>query len=127
MEELELETKNTEPVTLIEGPQKVLTPIEIRKLRKLCVTRHLPKVKGCGHKLDLEFQPTKRNCEFCWFAWFQNHGEICKQLNEMHTAGADNIIIELQGKKFLHRYLQFMSTLAQWQKVSNIEKENNNG
>ena len=88
-----------------------------KKWNRENVTCKLPRVigeKGCGHRLDLSHQPRHRNCEQCLFAWFNAHGEIVQQLDEMHNNGNDKMIIELQGKKFLHRFLQFMSTIAQW-------------
>jgi hypothetical protein len=97
-------------------PPKMPTPAEMRKLRKQYVTVQHPKVVACGHSLDLSRQPAHTNCESCWFAWFQNHGEVVQQCDEMFQADGGVLIVQLQGKKFLHRYLQFMSTLAAWEK-----------
>ena len=91
----------------------------IRRWNKENVTVRLPRVlgaAGCGHRLDLSQHPRHSNCESCWFAWFNNHGEIVQQLDEMHTNNNDAMIVELQGVKFLHRWLQFMATVAQWKK-----------
>jgi hypothetical protein len=73
--------------------------------------------------LDLSRQPKHRNCESCWFAWFQNHGEIVQQLDEMHMADGDALIIQLQGEKFYHRWRQFMATVAQWQQTQTETNE----
>jgi len=98
----------------LERERPPLSIGEIKKLRKQYVTVQHPRVIACQHELNLNAQPTHRNCESCWFAWFQNHGEIVQQLDEMHTSGNDAAIIQLQGKKFYRRWRQFMSTIAQW-------------
>lgn len=104
----------------IVQPEKQLSIGEIKKLRKQYVTIAHPRVAGCGHRLDLNRQPRHRNCQTCWFAWFQNHGEICQQLDEMHQASGDAMIVQLQGKKFLHRWRMFMATVAQWKQVTEV-------
>ena len=114
--------------TLIEhdgvpvGDEPVPVPAPALPARQTC---HLPVVKACGHRLDLHVQPSHRNCEDCWFAFFNTHGELCQQLDEMHTSeGGDSAIIQLQGAKFLHRWKQFMATIAQW-KIEHEAQETN--
>lgn len=104
---------------------KPLTDFDLRKLRKLYVTVQHPKVKACGHRLDMGRQPTHRNCESCWFAWFNEHGQIVQQLDEMLQTHGEELIVKLQGKKFLHRWLQFMSTVAQWKQVGELSGQTN--
>ena len=89
----------------------------VRRWNKENVTVKLPRVlgvAGCGHRLDLSRQPRHKGCESCWFSWFNAHGEIVQQCDEMFTNGNASMIVELQGVKFLHRWLQFMATVAQW-------------
>lgn len=90
---------------------------ELKLLRKQYITVQHPRVIACLHRLDMGRQPRHRNCEHCWFAWFQNHGEVVQQLDEMHTSDNDGLIIYLQGSKFYHRWRQFMATVAQWKPV----------
>jgi len=104
-----------------ENKRVYVTAGELKKAHKLYVTIQHPKVIACGHRLDLSRPPRHRGCENCWFAWFNNHGEIVQQLDEMHVAGGDDIIVRLQGKKFLHRWKQFMATVAQMKPVENNE------
>jgi hypothetical protein len=99
-------------IPAVLDPKQELTESEIRKLRKQYVTVQHPKVLVCKHTLDLSRQPKHRNCQHCWWAWLNNHGEIVQQLDEMHTSGQDALIIQLQGEKFFKRFLQFMSTVA---------------
>lgn len=114
---------NVMVVDSIGDPKKELTEGEIKKLRKQYITVQHPKVVGCKHRLDLSRQPRHRNCQTCWFAWFNNHGEIVQQLDEMHTASGDAVIVQLQGKKFYHRWRQFMATVAQWKQVGEVKNE----
>jgi hypothetical protein len=72
----------------------------------------LPRVKACAHKLHPMFQPRMRNCQHCWYAWFDFHKEIVSQLDHMHSEGQDEVIKQLQGYKFYHRWRQYMSTVA---------------
>jgi hypothetical protein len=109
-------------VDAFEKPKEI-TPFEIRKLNKLYVTFKHPKVIACEHRLDLSKQPQHRNCEHCWMAWFQNHGEIVQQLDEMYQNHGEKLIVQLQGKKFYHRWRQFMSTVAQWQQVGEVNEQ----
>ncbi len=111
----EQEAQGTPEIPL-ERQQEPPTPGELKKLRKQYVTIQHPRVVACQHRLNLSKQPRQRNCESCWFAWLQNHGELVQQLDEMHTSGNDFLIVQLQGKKFFKRWTQFMSTIAQWQK-----------
>ena len=97
----------------LQREQPPLTPGDEKKLRKLYVTGKHPRVLACHHRLDLTFQPRQRNCEHCWFAWFNNHGELVQQLDEMFQTQGNTLIIQLQGNKFYHRWRQFMATIAQ--------------
>ncbi len=92
-------------------------PIDIRRARKQYVTVQHPRVIPCGHKLDLSRKPIHINCPSCVFAWFQNHGEICQQLDEMYNVHGPDSIIQLQGIKFYKQWRKFMATVAQWKKT----------
>jgi len=106
-----------------ENKRVTITPGELKRVNKQFVTVQHPRVIGCQHRLDLSRQPRHRNCETCWFAWFQNHGEVVQQLDEMHVAEGDDLIEQLQGKKFLHRWRQFMSTIASWKEVTEVTEK----
>jgi hypothetical protein len=96
----------------VKGPE--LTPGDLKKVRKMYVTIQHPRVAACLHELDLSIFPRHRNCEHCVFAWFNSHGELVQQLDEMHNLGKDDEIIQLQGIKFYKRFRQFMSTIARF-------------
>jgi hypothetical protein len=68
---------------------------------------------ACGHKLRGDgFEPNHRNCERCWFVYFQTNGEFTKSVLEGHQAGGDALIVKLKGNTFLHNFKKFMSTVA---------------
>lgn len=106
---------------IVKAAEKELTEYDKRKLRKVYVTIKHPRVIGCQHRLDLSFQPRQRNCHNCWFAWFNNHGELVQQLDEMYQTHGYGLIVQLQGNKFYHRWRQFMATVAQ------MKQQENNG
>ena len=116
-DELEAEMREQSPIPISsEFPDRmsIPTPAEMRKLRKQYVTVKYSKVIACGHSLDLSRPPRHRNCEFCIVAWFNYHGELIQQLDEMHTAGGDELIIQMQGIKFYKSWRKFMSTVAKF-------------
>lgn len=106
------------PLLAGEAP-KPPTEGELRLLRKQFITMQHSKVAGCGHKYDPERQPRHRNCDFCWLAFFQNHGEIVQTTDEIFQTRGKHLIIELQGKVFFNNFLKFMST------VNKIKEEQN--
>jgi hypothetical protein len=107
-------TDQAKEVVMEQAP-KQLTIADIRKLNKVYVTVQCPIVAKCGHRLNLNTPPRHRNCESCWFAWLNEHGELVKTLVNTHVENPQ-IIVQVQGAKFLKRFRQFMSTLAAWQK-----------
>ena len=117
-----------EPVKemVINQASPQLSDGQLKKARKLYWTIQHPKVVTCGHSLDMGRQPRHRNCEHCWFAWFNEHGEIVQQLDEMYQAEGEKLIIQLQGQKFYHRWRQFMATIARWKEENEQETEGSN-
>lgn len=85
-----------------------------------------PRLK-CGHKYRNEFEPNHRNCEQCWFAHFQVHGELTQAVEEAYQKGGAQLINKLKGPKFLDNFLKFMSTVAvikaQQEAVKNLPQE----
>ena len=113
-QQIEMKDKITEEgkEVILDRAAPQLSTGELKKLRKTYVTIQHPRVVTCGHKLDLSRFPRHRNCQSCLFSWFNSHGEICQQLDEMFVADGSKLIVQLQGTKFLHRWRQFMSTIA---------------
>ena len=118
--------------TLIEeatpAPDPVIPKItraQIGKIRKQHITVQHSRVVGCGHRLDLKRQPRHNNCENCWWAWFQNNGEMVKTADEAFQSGHPEIIVMLQGNKFYKNFLKFMATVARLEAQMKPQEESN--
>jgi hypothetical protein len=79
----------------------------------------------CGHKiataLDKEgklFLPTdpKTNCDVCWMAYFQNNGVVVQIADECFQEAGRDVLERSRGKKFVHYFVRFMSTMARFQR-----------
>lgn len=82
-------------------------------LKEFTVKHHpLP----CGHKLVAGQPPRHRNCQACWFTFFQVHGELTQAVDEAYNANGTEVgkalITQLRGVKFFKNFLRFMSTVA---------------
>lgn len=107
--------------TLPDGSIKSLTRGEYKEaMRKECTIRR--PVPQCGHRFTPGEEPRHRNCEACWFAFFQVHGELTQACDEVFTKFGEAGLRSLRGPKFAKNFTKFMSTLAAWQKIA---QENN--
>lgn len=80
---------------------------------------------ACGHKLRGDgFEPNHRNCERCWFTFFQISGPFTQSVEEAYQAGGPELIVRLKGKIFLHNFLKFMSTVALIKSQQEAAKKN---
>lgn len=74
-------------------------------------------VLDCGHSYRHYDEFLKNvNCQRCLFVWFNAHGELV-QATEQAYQEDPRIIVQTRGKKFLHRFLQFLSTVANMKKL----------
>jgi hypothetical protein len=69
-------------------------------------------VLACGHKFRGQFEPSHRNCERCWFTYFQVNGELTQSVEEAFAVGGPKLIDQLKTKTFTHNFRKFMSTVA---------------
>jgi hypothetical protein len=107
-----------------------ITPITRSEYKKAMLaefTKKYPVNPQCGHKVRVGFEPNHRNCDMCWFAYFQIHGEVTKLADEImqehgHELGG-RTIKQIKGTKFRDNYLKFMSTLAQFKELSEAAQE----
>ena len=100
-----------------------LTKAEIGKIRKQYITVKNPRVIICKHRLNLKSQPRHRNCENCWWAWFQNNGEMVKTADDAYQSGHPEIIVMLQGQKFFEYFVKFMATVARLESQIESQKQ----
>jgi hypothetical protein len=72
----------------------------------------------CGHKLVFGSEPRHRNCERCWFAFFQAHGEMTRTATEVFKEHGLGGLTQITNKTFAVNFVKFMATLAHWQKIA---------
>ena len=83
-----------------------------RMMRQFFTVEH-KRVKACGHKFT--GQEPRTNCQYCWFAYFNEHGEFTKSLDELwRSPNGKQMMPALRGAKFTKMFLRFMSTVASW-------------
>lgn len=70
-------------------------------------------VNECGHKYNDMDQP-RNNCEFCWFAYLNSHGDLVKLADEVFWKDQGKLLARLKGDKFVKMFKRFMSTVARW-------------
>ena len=75
-------------------------------------TVNLPRVKGCNHRIDLHRLPRYRNCDHCWFAFWQNNGKAAQTADEMWQSETPWMLEQIIGTKAVKKFLAFMSTVA---------------
>lgn len=103
--------------TLPDGTIVEITRAEYKKgMHDSFTVRHKP--LPCGHKLVIGQQPRHRNCDNCWFVFFQTHGELTQAVEEAYQSSGTMVgaalITQLRGVKFLKHFLRFMSTVASY-------------
>lgn len=76
------------------------------------------RIPSCGHKFVPGREPRHRNCESCWFTFFQVHGELVRTADEIHKQFGVAGLRQLKGPKFTKNFTRFMSTIAQWRKTA---------
>lgn len=135
---IELEADTFEPVSDLDpsprywklGEKGEKIPIKRSEYKKamhdtFTVTR--PLIPMCGHKLVHGEEPRHRNCESCWFSFFQVHGELSQAADEVFSKFGENGLRQLRGPKFAKNFLKFMSTLAAWKAATEAQKEKDAG
>jgi hypothetical protein len=97
---------------------------EVGKMRKAYLTRVLPEVTACGHRLDTQRMPSN-NCEACWYAYFKTsvdlvalHAELSEEA-PIYTdngfklgrknVGKDNLT-KKYGAKFTKMFGRFLAS-----------------
>ena len=113
-------TTSPDTSAVSEVPEKKeLTLSEFKKLRGQFFTVRHQIVELCGHKFHPTNPPRHANCEACWFAFFQVHGELTQSLDEAYQEHGIGLVEKLQGKRVAKMFLRFMSTLAAMQQEAN--------
>ena len=88
--------------------------------------RVLPKVRGCGHALDLKRQPRHRNCKACWTAFFRNQDEMAENIAKILVEQGAHRIAETFGTKFLTRFHEYCSLVERMEAFRKAYSEEEN-
>jgi hypothetical protein len=99
-------------------PQKPLTEAQFRKLRGMYFTVRHHRVQPCGHLLDQINEPTFRNCEACWFGFFNSHGPLVEVTDKAFQEQGPAFLDKMRGVKYRKAFTSFMSTIARMKKES---------
>ena len=96
----------------LNDPGTKLTERQFRELRgRFFTIRHI-RVPQCQHLLDQINEPTFRNCEWCWYTFFNSHGELVNVTDEAFKEHGPAFIDKLRGQQYRKMFVRFMSTLA---------------
>lgn len=99
----------TDPKT---GEITEITRAAYKKYQREQVTRVYQRIPMCGHKFAPQAKPRHRNCESCWFTFFQVHGEFTQSVEELYAKHGKQPVTALLGETLLHNFLKFMSSVA---------------
>lgn len=114
------------------GDHIQITRAEYKEYMRKHVTRRYTRLPLCGHRFAPNDEPRHRNCESCWFTFFQVHGELTQEVEKAYQEHGPALITQARGPKFLKKFLVFMGTLAQWKNATeaatatNTEVKDNN-
>jgi hypothetical protein len=98
------------------GKPPELTPELLRRLRGKYFTVRHPLLKDCGHRLDMINEPRHRNCENCWFQWFNSHPGLVEVADQMFRTQGKVAIEGMRGKRFVRMFVRYMATVIHFMK-----------
>lgn len=126
-----MEAKNSVPQLEIGLPEHIdpsaLNWKQEKKLRKVPFfsgdTLKYQRIPMCGHKFRFGTEPRNRNCESCWFTFFNSHKDLVEAVDEVFTKFGASGLSQLRDPKFTRNFTRFMSTVANWKKAADAAKE----
>lgn len=105
------------------GNPPVITEKLLRQLRnRYFIVKHVV-LTNCGHKLDMINFP-KRNCENCYFQWFNTHPQLVEVADQFYRTHGKGPLIGMRGKKFFVAFTRYMATIIHFMKEEELAKQN---
>jgi hypothetical protein len=101
-------------------PREPLTRSEYKKMMSQMWTVRRDIVDACGHLFYPEEQP-KNNCLFCWYAFFQIHGEVVQTADECFQKEGREMLTRIRGEKFVKNFIKFMATVERMKELKTEE------
>ncbi len=103
-------------------PKKQLSEAQLRQLRNLYFTVRHHRVQPCGHLLDQINEPTFRNCEACWFCFFNSHGQLVEVTDKAFQEQGRDFLVKMRGERYAKMFTRFMSTVARMKRESDEQQ-----
>lgn len=105
-----------------DGSIEEMTRTEFKEARRKEVTVRNQHVPICGHSFVSGREPRHKNCESCWFSFFQVHGELTQAAEEVFAKFGESGLRQLRGPKFTKHFKRFMGVIAQWKAITDAAK-----
>lgn len=102
--------------TSIEQPtvpvqnQQPMTERQFRELRGKYFTVRHHRVQPCGHKADSLNEPRHRNCQSCWFMFFESHPQLVEVTDRAFIEHGTRFLDRMRGKAYTKWFGRFMAT-----------------
>lgn len=128
---LDAVTETVQPEPERPGAEGIRTPDSvppqiterlIRQLRLKYFTVRHPRVPECGHKLDQINEPRHRNCEICWYVWFEIHPQLVETADQFYRTQGKRALEGLRGTQFVKMFERYMAT-----KFAQLKEQEENG
>jgi len=94
-----------------DGKPPELTAELVSRLRSKYFTVRHPKLVECGHRLDMINEPRHRNCENCWWTFFNTHPQLVETADQFFRTQGKEAMIGMRGTQFVKMFVRFMSTV----------------
>lgn len=111
-----------------DGKPPQLTEKLLRRLRGKYFTVKHPTLTDCGHRLDMINEPNHRNCENCWFQFFNTHPQLVEVSDQFFRTHGKNAMIGMRGLKFVKMFCRYMATIIEFaRKEGRLPSDSNQG
>jgi hypothetical protein len=76
------------------------------------------RVQPCQHKFVPGGEPRHRNCQPCWFTFFQVYQGLTKTAEEVLRTEGEHALIQIRHAKFYKHYKRYVATMAKWKEMA---------
>lgn len=98
------------------GKPPELTPTLLASLRGKYFTVRHPLLKECGHKIDMIAEPRHRNCENCWWTFFNTHPQLVETADQFFRTQGKKAMVGMRGDQFVKMFVRYMATVIHFMK-----------
>jgi hypothetical protein len=123
-----IESSDLKYADKLNAPPQQISLKQLKELRgKYFTVRHIP-LEECGHKLDALNEPRHRNCETCWWHWFETHPALVEAVDDAWRTQGKRLVVNLRGTHFatmFARYVVTRTAINKEREEANAVKESN--